>query len=77
MTMNTTPCSVYVFPTFLCGVTAVALARFLQQQRSMASVYDMSYAKVRSRPHAVPEIAKHAAAELDYIRALCRQSAGA
>lgn len=39
--------------------------------------YNMSNAKVRRRPHVVPEIAKHAAAEVDYIRALCPQSAGA
>jgi len=39
--------------------------------------FDMSNAKVRHGPHVEPEIAKHAAAELDCSRALCRQSAGA
>ena len=67
----------FLLPASPCGFAAVALAGFLQRRRSGASVYDMSHAKVRRGPHVAPEIAKHAAAELDCSRALCRQSAGA
>lgn len=64
-------------PTTSYGVTAVALEVFLQRRWSAASVYDISHTKVRRGPQAVPEIAKHAAAELYGSRALQRLSAGA
>lgn len=69
---NSSPC----FPPHSVE-SSVASPVFLHQRRSVASAYDMSHAEVRRRPHVVPEIAKHAAAELDYSHALCCQSAGA